>query len=328
MGSEARKRARERLREQREKEKRAAQRKKTLIVVGSAVAVVLLIVGIGYAILTADRSDGYEGELAEETLQSDGSVVMAHSDAEAPVVEVYADYQCPACRQFENTNSDRLKEMAAEGEAIVHLRPVSVFALQPEPTSGNSLRAGAAARAAADHGVFVEYNDILFENQPNSAEEGYTPDQLKEWFRETDASEEQAAEFDERVDAETEVVAEFTGEFLPALNQDAVEQIGEENLGTMTLPDLLAWGADNGHDASFLDGTYTGEIVDATETAYTRYSGENMFRGTPSVYINGEQLDNNDAMSGRGLTEAIEGAGAGQVETEPMGEEGDADQDP
>src|SRR5699024_5046667 len=133
MGSEARKRARERLREQREKEKRAAQRKKTLIVVGSAAAVVLLIVVIGYAILTADRSDGYEGELAEETLQSDGSVVMAQPDAEAPVVEVYADYQCPACRQFENTNSDRLKEMAAEGEAIVHLRPVSVFALQPEP---------------------------------------------------------------------------------------------------------------------------------------------------------------------------------------------------
>lgn len=327
MGSEARKRARERLREQREKEKRAAQRKKTLIVVGSAIAVVLLIVVVGYAVMTADRSDGYQGELAQETLQSDNSVVMAQPDAEAPVVEVYADYQCPACRQFENTNGDRLKEMAAEGEAIVQLRPVSIFAMQPPPTSSNSLRAGAAALAAADQGVFVEYNDILFANQPNSAEEGYTPDELKTWFRETSASEEQAAEFDESVDAEAEVVTEFTEDFLPALNQDAVAQIGEENLGTTTMPDLLAWGAQNGHDPSFLDGTHTGALIDATQSAYTRYSGENMFRGTPAVYINGEQLDNNDAMSARGLREAIEAAGPGEVESEPM-EEGDAGQDP
>ena len=327
MGSEARKRARARIREEREKEKRAAQRKKTLLVVGSAAAAVLLIVVVGYAIMTADRSTGYEGELAQETLQADGSVVMARPDAEAPVVEVYADYQCPACRQFENTNGDLLKEMAAESEAIVHQRPVSIFAIQPAPTSSNSLRAGAAARAAADHDVFVEYNDLLFAHQPNSAQEGYTTDELKEWFRETDASEEQASEFDESVDAEVGVVTEFTEEFLPALNQDALDEIGEENLGTMALPDLLVWGEQNGHDSSFLDGTYTGEIINATETAYTRYSGENMFRGTPAVYINGTQIDNDSAMSPRDLRDAIESAGAGEVESEPM-EEGDANKDP
>src|SRR5699024_3705913 len=177
---------------------------------------------------------------------------MAKPDAEAPVVEVYADYQCPACRQFENTNGDLLKEMAAESPATVHLRPVSIFAIQPPPTSSNSLRAGAAARAAADHDVFVEHNDLLFAHQPNSAQEGYTADELKEWFRETDASEEQASEFDESVDAEVGVVTEFTEEFLPALNQDALDQIGEENLGTMALPDLLVWGAQNGHGASCL----------------------------------------------------------------------------
>ena len=42
MGSEARKRSREKLREQREKEKRASRRKKNLLVVGIAAAVVLL----------------------------------------------------------------------------------------------------------------------------------------------------------------------------------------------------------------------------------------------------------------------------------------------
>ena len=325
MGSEARKRSREKLRQQREKEKRAAQRKKTLLVVGIAAAVVLLIVGVGYAILTSDRGDGYEGELATQTLQEDGSVVMAQEGASAPVVEVYADYQCPACRQFELLNGDLLKERAADGEAIVHYRPVSIFAQQPVPTSSNSLRAGAAARAAADHGVFVEYNDLLFENQPNSEAEGYTTDELKEWFRQTDADDTGVSEFDERIEAENEVVTEFTEEFLPDLAADANEQIGEETLGTMVLSDLLNWGSQNGHDPSFLEGTYTGELIDATGTAYTRYSGDNMFRGTPSVYINGELLDGNTAGTARGLSEAIASAGEGEVETEPMGDGGDAD---
>lgn len=327
MGSEARKRSREKLREQREKEKRAAKRNRTLIVVGAAVAVVVLIVGIGFAVLNADRSNGYDGPLAAQTLQDDGSVVMAEEGVSAPVVEVYADYQCPACRQFELLNGDVLKRQAAEGNAIVHYRTVSIFAQQPVPTSSNSLRAAAAGRAAADHGVFVEYNDLLFENQPNAENEGYTVSNLKEWFRETDATEEQAAEFDERIDAEVAVVTEFTEDFLPALSADATEQIGQENIGTMVLTDLISWGAEHGHDPSFLEGTYTGEIIDATGTAYTRYSGENEFRGTPSVYLNGELLDNNTAMTARGLNEAIASAGDGEVDTQPMGEDdgGDAE---
>lgn len=319
MGSEARKRSREKLREQREKEKRTAKRNRTLIVVGAAVAVVVLIVGIGFAILNASRGEGYDGPLAAQTLQDDGSVVMADEGVSAPVVEVYADYQCPACRQFELDSGGILKRQAAEGNAIVHYRTVSIFAQEPAPASSNSLRAGAAARASADHGVFVEYNDILFEHQPNGGTDGYPVGDLKEWFRETDATEEQAAEFDERIDAEAAVVTEFTEDFLPALTADATEQIGEANIGPMVLTDLISWGADNGHDPSFLEGTYTGEIIDATGTAYTRYSGENEFRGTPSVYINGELLAN---ITARGLSEAIASAGDGEVDTQPMGDDG------
>ncbi|MBE2997300.1 thioredoxin domain-containing protein [Nocardiopsis sp. HNM0947] len=324
MGSEARKRARERIKEQREKEKKAAQRNKTLLVVGAAAAVVLLVVGIGYVVLSSDRGDDYEGELAQQTLQDDGSVVMGDGSvvtgdegAEAPVVEVYADYQCPACKQFEGLNGDTLKEMAAEGEATVQYHIVSIFAQQPAPTSSNSLRAAVAGRASADHGVFVEYNDVLFENQPNSNEEGYSIDELEGWFGDLGVTDEQQAAFGERLEQEDAVITEFTEEFVPALMSAAEEEIGQENLGTMVLPDLLAWGEDNGHDTSFLDGTYTGEIIDATGTAYTRYSGENAFRGTPSVYVNGELLDNDDAMTVRGLTDTVEAAGPGQVESEP-----------
>ncbi|WP_028647804.1 thioredoxin domain-containing protein [Nocardiopsis sp. CNT312] len=326
MGSEARRRSRERLRQQREKDQRAAARKRGLTVALIAVGVVALVVGVGYVILNLDSSGAdYDGGLAPQTLQADGSVVMAEPGAQAPVVEVYADYQCPACRQFELLNGDLLQEKAALGEAIVQFRPVSIFARQPEPISGNSLRAGAAARAAADHGVFVQYNDLLFENQPTEGSEGFTPQQLKELFAETDAPEGAAAGFDERVDAEAETVDRFTGEFLPALTADAVEEFGQDEVAAMPLTDLLDWGADNGHDPSFLEGTYTGETIEATGNAYTRYSGENAFRATPSVYINGELLDNTTTMTVRGLRGAIDDAAPGEVETEPLTDGGGTD---
>ncbi|GHD15483.1 hypothetical protein GCM10007147_02850 [Nocardiopsis kunsanensis] len=325
MGSEARKRARERIKEQREKEKKAAKRNRTLLVVGAAAAVVLLVVGIGYVILSSDRGDGYEGEIAQQTLQSDGSVVMAQEGAEAPVVQVYADYQCPACRQFENLNGDTLKEKAAQGEAIVQFHPVSIFAQQPVPTSSNSLRGAVAARTAADHDVFVEYNDILFANQPNQQEEGFAPSELQEWFDGLDTTEEQQADFAERLEQEEPVITEFTEEYVPALMSAAEQEVGQDNLRTMVLTDLIAWGKENGHDSSFLEGTYTGEIIDATGAAYTRYSGENAFSGTPSVYINGEILDNNATMTVRGLSDAIDSAGPGEVESEPADDGGGAE---
>ncbi|WP_160051567.1 thioredoxin domain-containing protein [Nocardiopsis sp. FR26] len=326
MGSEARRRSRERLKEQRRKEKRAAKRNRTLMALTAAALVVVAIVGIGYLALSADRkSAAYDGALAPRTLQEDGSVVMAQPDAQAPVVEVYADYQCPACRQFELLNGDVLKENAADGRAIVHYRPVSIFAQQQVPVSSNSLRAGAAARAAADHDRFVEYNDLLFENQPTEGKEGFTTDELKDWFADTDPTEAQQEQFDQRLDQEAAVVTRFTEEYLPALTEDAMEQIGQETLGTMVLTDLLAWGADHGHDPSFLEGTYTGQIIEATGNAYTRYSGDNAFRGTPSVYINGELLDNNSAMTARGLNEAIASAEPGEVDTEPVSDGGGAE---
>ncbi len=296
------------------------------MVLTAAALVVVAIVGIGYLALSADRkSAAYDGALAPRALQEDGSVVMAQPDAQAPVVEVYADYQCPACRQFELLNGDVLKENAADGRAIVHYRPVSIFAQQQVPVSSNSLRAGAAARAAADHDRFVEYNDLLFENQPTEGKEGFTTDELKDWFADTDPTEAQQEQFDQRLDQEAAVVTRFTEEYLPALTEDAMEQIGQETLGTMVLTDLLAWGADHGHDPSFLEGTYTGQIIEATGNAYTRYSGDNAFRGTPSVYINGELLDNNSAMTARGLNEAIASAEPGEVDTEPVSDGGGAE---
>src|SRR5690606_37194928 len=318
MSKAARREARERIKQQRLAEERRRKRNK-ILVIGAAVVVVALILGGGYFWFASDR-DGGDTEIAlpPQTLQQDGSVVLAKEGADqTPVIEVYADFQCPACKQFETASGPALKELAASGEAVVHYRPVSIFALQPDPISTNSLRGAAAARAAADAGKFVEYNDILFENQPVEGKPGFAVEDLKKWGEEAGIDD---PAFAERVDAEAAVAERFAKEYAPALAQDAQQQMSQEQIGAMPVTDLIAWGDENGHDSSFLDDTYVQQVLQATADVNGRYSGAQAFGGTPSVYLNGQKMGD-EMYSASGLRDAVAAAGPGEVQSEPL--EGD-----
>ncbi len=80
--------------------------------------------------------------------------------ADAPVVlEIFEDFQCPACRQF-NLQSEQLveQELVATGLVRVEFRQY--------PFIGNeSVQASNASLCAADQGRFWDYHDILFANQ-------------------------------------------------------------------------------------------------------------------------------------------------------------------
>ncbi|MGI5120697.1 DsbA family protein [Marinactinospora thermotolerans] len=229
---------------------------------------------------TAGADTGLGGPRPPQILQEDGSVVLARAGEWAPIVEVYLDFQCPVCRRFEEVNARTLKEVAEDGVAIVHYRPVSVFAGAPGPAGVNSLRAAAAARAAADHGRFVEYKDLLFANQPPEDAEGFVPLDLRAWGEQVGISN---AAFAERVDAENTVAQRWA-------NARRVSVSGPET------------------DESFLTGTYVGEVLDATAAVAERYSGENAFQGTPAVYVDG-RLQGEEIFTAQGLSQAIAAAG-------------------
>ncbi|WP_184080232.1 DsbA family protein [Nocardiopsis mwathae] len=322
MGKAERRASRERLKQERLKAQQRAKRNRIVGVVGAALVVALVVVGGGYWFLTQSTTgDELTADLPPQTLQEDGSIVLAKSGAEAPVVDVYADFQCPACKQFETAAGSTLQQLAADGEAIVHYRPVSIFSQQPDPISSNSLRAAAAARAAADHGKYVEYNDILFKNQPAEGKPGFSVDDLVSWGEDVGIDD---PAFAERVEAEDKVVDTYTGDYTKDLMKKAQDELGTNELSTMTVGELIAWGDDNGVDGSFMDGTYVKETLEATNAAYARYSGGDKFEGTPSIYINGSKLGN-EAFNPQQLKKAILDASPGEVDTKPLAsDDGDA----
>ena len=84
---------------------------------------------------------------------------MAMGDPTAPVkVDVYSDFQCPACKSFAETIEPQLVDQyISKGLLYLTYRPFRVIG----PESDN---AAEAAYCAADQNKFWEYHDILYAN--------------------------------------------------------------------------------------------------------------------------------------------------------------------
>ena len=89
----------------------------------------------------------------------------ALGSASAPVkVEVWSDFQCPACKYFDdNAESAFIDKYVKTGKASFLYRDYAF--IDKGADGGESHQAAAAARCAGDQGKFWPYHDFLFENQ-------------------------------------------------------------------------------------------------------------------------------------------------------------------
>ncbi|NUS01787.1 MAG: thioredoxin domain-containing protein [Nonomuraea sp.] len=193
------KRAKAASRREKIKEQQAAarvrDRRRRLVTYLAAGAVAVAAVGAGmWSAAGTSRSEEPGAGLAPISVQPDGSVVMAQNGVTAPVVDIYEDFQCPACKEAERVSGQTFKNLAFEGKAKVVFHPITIFS--QEPTKSNSVRAASAARCVADGEQWMALHDLLFDNQPPESEKGFTPDQLKQWGKQAGVN---AAGFDECV---------------------------------------------------------------------------------------------------------------------------------
>lgn len=153
------------------------------LAIGAVVLVVALVAG-GY-VAWQNYAAGTEPTYA---VARDGVVVTA-GDPSAPVtVDVYEDYLCPACKQFERIYGDEITTALNEGEAKVAYHHVSILDDRSNP-AGYSTRAGNAALCAADAGIFPAYHARLYADQPSEGGAGRTVEELSALGTELGATE-------------------------------------------------------------------------------------------------------------------------------------------
>ncbi|MFV0451270.1 MAG: DsbA family protein, partial [Propioniciclava sp.] len=97
-----------------------------------------------------------------------------------PVVTLYLDYQCPNCRQFEDTFGPMLASEAEAGTWTLQYKTLVFMDQNLQNTA--STRAALAASCAADQGYYSPYHDTVFQNQGQEiiGDEGYSDDLLRD----------------------------------------------------------------------------------------------------------------------------------------------------
>ena len=172
MATSSRKQAAKALREQQE-----AQARRKRIVFGVTIGAAVLLIGglLGFGIWTNREVDYDVNEPAAETTDTH-AVQIGDGPTE---IDLYIDYMCPACKQFEETYAADLQRWVDEGSVTINYHPVAILNRMSQGTE-YSTRAGAAAVCAADTGEqeFLDYTLALYAAQPAENTRGLDDDEL------------------------------------------------------------------------------------------------------------------------------------------------------
>ena len=158
---------RQAIRDQRERKQRQ-QRTATILVVG-VIAVIVAALVIVPSVIRALAPVGEIFPISPVARPEGEGTALGNPDA--PVrVEVFEDFQCPACRIYsEETEPQVLDTYVAEGDVYYVYRH---FPFLDDRAPGNeSDQAANAAMCAAEQGRFWDYHDMLFANW-NSENQG------------------------------------------------------------------------------------------------------------------------------------------------------------
>ncbi len=167
-------------------EQRATDRRRNLLVVAGVGVLVAAIVVVGFLVQSgrdttgdtaADPAASGSSTTSPTATASDGTPVAAADtyglgvgDPSAPVkVEVFEDFLCPFCQQYEETGREALRQAATDGRAYVVYRPIAFL----NEYSVRSLNAFAVVLNTAGPDVALDFHDRLYDNQP--AEGGQMP---------------------------------------------------------------------------------------------------------------------------------------------------------
>lgn len=171
------------------------RRERTVRIIG-AVTVVVVVVGIIAVALVARGSS--ESTVAGEPTVVEGAALPAgvlgpdsehpygvpygSAGADAPVLEIWEDFQCPACGAVEAANGAGIAALADEGAVQLIWRPATFLDRANEggdpAVAKSSSRATAAWGCAIDAGKTKEFHDAVYASQPQEEGSGWTDDQF------------------------------------------------------------------------------------------------------------------------------------------------------
>lgn len=155
------------------------------LIAGVVALVVAVVAVIVYLVMRPDPAD--DSSAADEAaitgegsspsaLPNAGGLRIGEAGDDAPLVQVYEDFQCPWCGLLESTSGAAILEAAQAGD--IRLETTLMSFLDTNLGNDSSLRAANAAMCADEQGAFADYRAAVFAGQPAEEGEGWTDEQL------------------------------------------------------------------------------------------------------------------------------------------------------
>jgi protein-disulfide isomerase len=133
---------------------------------------VVFIVLIGVIFSFISNKSSTTAAFPASVSESDGYGIVLNPEA-TPTVDIYIDYQCPICKNFEIINGGYIAELVTAKKIKMVVHPMTFIGVE-------SILAANAAACAADEGKFLDMNLALFQNQPATEGSGvWTGDFMK-----------------------------------------------------------------------------------------------------------------------------------------------------
>lgn len=159
---------------------RAESRRRHGIRAAVVATVLIVVVGIGW-VVQARRAEVASEADAPPPAGTSGAAsqsILVGAAAAPVTLTTYEDFQCPACKDFEEKNATKISQLVAAGKLKVEYRPIAF--LDRASSTSYSTRALNAAGCVVSKSptVFAKFHETLFKNQPAENTAGLSDDKL------------------------------------------------------------------------------------------------------------------------------------------------------
>ena len=167
-------------------EQAAREKRSRNILIGALVGIVALVVVVGLVIFNESKKtllDEFDGATPAYSNNHGGIIVGAEGAGKpndgAKNVQVYLDFMCPYCGQFEDLNAADLAELREAGEINVTYHILANLDRLSMGTAFSTRSANAAVTVASDAPeYFVPFIEGMFANQPAENTEGLSDEEI------------------------------------------------------------------------------------------------------------------------------------------------------
>jgi protein-disulfide isomerase len=171
-------RASQRAAEIRKAQERKERRRRNAFITAAILAVLAVIVGVGYAVQTSRDTTG---EAAASPAGAVSTYGIPRGVEDAPVtVTIFEDFLCPVCGTLEAELRPWINQYVEDGNVRLVYRPIAILDRYSNGTEFPTRAANALAVVFDTSGSEVagKFHDLLFENQPEEGTDGLSDDQL------------------------------------------------------------------------------------------------------------------------------------------------------